>query len=185
MDRAVIMLLLINCAVAAVLLQAGLFKVGFPGPLRQALAEILPRHGRLVTDRAVRVIAAAEILTAVTLVGQPTRVPAGIAAGVLGVMFVSAGVAGRARSGSMPCGCLAGGGRHPLGLTSVLFGVSIAAVSVVNILAATLPQPLTGYAAGAPVTAALFTLLTCLWVNRAVIVRLLGPGRSAAKKGVA
>src|SRR5688572_13575191 len=146
MDRAVLMLLFVNCAVAAVLLQAGLFKVAFPGPLRQALAEILPSHARLVTDRAVRVVAVAEILTAVTLVVQPTRVPAGIAAGVLGVLFMSAGAAGMARSGSMPCGCLAGGGRHPLGLTSVLFGLTIVAVSAVNILASKSALPLTGYA---------------------------------------
>jgi hypothetical protein len=166
--------------VAAVLLQAGLFKMATPAPLRRALAELL--RGRLAGDPAVRAVAAAEIVTAVALLVPQSRVPASLAAGVLGATFAAAGVAGRLRRGSVPCGCLASSSRQPLGWASILLGLAIAAIAVVNILAVSRSVP-ADYAESAPVTAALFTLLTCLWVNRAVVLSVLRPKRASAQNG--
>jgi Methylamine utilisation protein MauE len=180
MDLVGLMLLIFNAMVAAVLLQAGLFKMATPAPLRRALAELLSSRARWMSDRAVRAGAAAEIMTAVALLVPQSRVPAGVAAGVLGATFVSAGVAGRLRRGSVPCGCLASGGRQPLGRASILLGLAIVAVAAANILEVVQGAD---YAAGAPVTAALFTLLTCLWVNRAVVLSVLRPKQAPAQNG--
>jgi hypothetical protein len=155
----------LNAATVAVLLDAGLFKLARPSGLRRALAELAPG---LITDSVVRGIAAVEVAVGVALLVPATRVPAAFVVGLLGAAFAALGVAGRARRSTEPCGCF-GDGTRPLGAVNVLLGLALVAVAAIDLTGAAPAS----YARVAPVLAALLVLVLCLWMNRRLAWSLL------------
>jgi hypothetical protein len=169
MELAGSVLIVLNSVAAAVLLQAGLYKMAVPAPLRRALAELAPRYFGALRDRHVRVVAAVEISVGLALLAPAVRVPGAIAAAVLGVAFAVLGVAGRLRRSEAPCGCLGAGAPRSLGLLNVVVGLVLAAFGVFSATATVVG----GSFRLGPVLTALFLLLLCVWMNRGVALQLL------------
>jgi hypothetical protein len=166
-----------NAVVASMLVNAGLLKIVSPVPLRDAIAELAPRRAHLLSARSVRIIAGVEVVAGLGLLFPVTRVPAAVLAGGFGVVFAAAGVGGRIRHSSVPCGCLGGSSRQTLGLASVATGAAFAAAAVVNV--AVVPPAIGAavYVRGAAVGTALLMLLQCLWAHRESVHRLSNPER--------
>lgn len=152
-------LLVLNSFAAATLLVAGAAKLAVPHPLRRALRELTSRP---VPVAAIRGFAAVEIVVAFALLLPVFAV----GLGVLGAVFVAAGLAGHLRRSSVPCGCL-GGGNHALGLRNALVGVAFLGVAVVDVASG----PVLSRAA--PLVAAAATILLCFWTHRLLMRRLL------------
>jgi len=159
----------LNSGAATVLLQAGLYKFAVPAPLRRALVELAPGYSGAIGDGLIRVVAAVEILVGVALLTPVTRVPAAIAASVLGAAFAALGVAGWLRRSAAPCGCLGATGSRSLGLVNVAVGLLLILFGVSGTVV-TFPDG--SYRLG-PVLTALFLLLLCVWMNRGVALHLL------------
>jgi len=170
-------LLTANAVVASMLVNAGLLKIVSPVPLREAVAELAPRPAQLLSTRSVRITAGVEVVAGLGLLFPVTRVPAAVLAGVFGLVFAAAGVAGRMRHSSVPCGCLGGSSRQTLGLASVATGAAFAAAAVVNVAVAPPAIGATVYVRDAAVGTALLMLLLCLWAHRESVYRLSKPGR--------
>jgi hypothetical protein len=117
-------------ALAAALLCAGLTKLAVPGPTRAALAELAPGLAGLAGP-AVRLLALAETATAVALLTPPLRAWGAVAVTLLGLVFTGAGVAGRVRRATVPCGCYGRAGGAPLGPGNILIGLLGAVLGVV------------------------------------------------------
>jgi hypothetical protein len=167
-------LVTVNSLASAALLVAGATKLAVPQPVRRAVREL---SGDIPVS-AVRAFAVAEMLVAFGLVLPAMRVFAGMGLGVLGAVFVASGVAGRVRRSAVPCGCL-GSGQHALGLRNVVAGALFLGAAGLNTVAgSTGGDPWTA----APLIAAVLTLLLCLWINRALMWRLLRPRPVPAAK---
>jgi hypothetical protein len=170
-------------AAASLLLNAGLAKLASPGPLRRAVAELLPVVGGRLGGAVVRGFGAAETLVGTGLLIAPVRLPAAVAATGLGACFIALGALGLARGSSVPCGCFAAAGQHPLGWTNIGLGAALAATWPVMAQAG--PVPAGGYLTAAAVFASIGTVLLCLWLNRRLILALGRPNRARpARSGV-
>jgi hypothetical protein len=170
-------------AAASLLLNAGLAKLASPGQLRRAVAELLPVAGRRLGGALVRGLGAAEILVGTGLLIAPARLPAAVAATGLGACFIALGALGQVRGSSVPCGCFAAAGQHPLGWTNIGLGAALALTWPVMAQAG--PVPAGGYLAVAAPLASIGTVLLCLWLNRRLILVLRRPNRARpARSGV-
>jgi methylamine utilization protein MauE len=169
----------LNSAAATILLQAGLYKLAVPAPLRRALAELAPGHFGAIGDGAVRILAAVEILVGVALLAPATHVPGAIAAAALGVLFAASGVAGRVRGAAAPCGCLGATGSRSLGPVNIAVGLGLI---VFGVFAAG-GTATGGYGRPGPVLTALFLLLLCMSINRGPVLRLLRRRPAEARIG--
>jgi hypothetical protein len=169
----------LNSGVAAVLLQAGLFKVAVPAPLRRALVELAPGYSGTIGDGLVRVVAGVEVLVGVALLAPVTRVSGAIAAAVLGVVFAALGVVGLVRRSAAPCGCLGATGSWSLGLVNVAVGLVLIVFGVLGAAVTFADGP---YRLG-PVLTAAFLLLLCVWMNRGLVLHLLRRKAAAARIG--
>lgn len=171
--------ILSSSVLASVLLNAGLAKLASPAALAGALDELLP-VAIAVPARAVRALAAVEVLVALSLLATPTRPLASVAAGGLGCLFAAAGLAGWRRGSQQPCGCMGGGGSgRPLGAANVALGLALAAMAAVGLAAG---APAAGAADltawGAALTSA-GSLLLSLWTSRDLARSLLLPGAAS------
>jgi hypothetical protein len=158
-----------NAVFAAVLLYASMFKLAQPGHLRRALAEVGGRHLTGVGNGTVRAIAATEAVAGAAITIPATRMLAAPVVVLLGVAFAAAGIAGVARRGVEPCGCLGVGPSAPLGARSIAAGAAIAAVGMANF-----STP----ANAVPAATASLLLATCLVTHHATARQLLWPSRS-------
>jgi Methylamine utilisation protein MauE len=158
----------INSLAAALLLNAGLHKVVVPGRLREALRELLGRRSNFVSHSLVRTLAGLEVVSAIALTIAPVRMYGAVAAGVLGLVFAAAGLAGRLRRSTVSCGCLGGSGGRALGMFNVVVGLALAGVAVLNTGIAS-SQVDDGYAGAVTLWAAFFALMFCGWANRRLI----------------
>lgn len=110
------------CVLAAAVLCAGLAKLAVPAATRGAVMELITCSGR-VADFAVRSLALAEIASAGALLSTAGRRPGAAAVTVLGLLFAGAGLAGRVRHVTAPCGCYGRLGGAPLGPRNVVLGL--------------------------------------------------------------
>jgi hypothetical protein len=171
-------LALAAAAAAALLLNAGLAKLASPGQLRGALSELLPVAGRRPGNALVRGFGVAESAAAAGLLVAPARLPAAVAAAVLGVSFAALGVLGVVRGTSRPCGCFGAAGQRPLGWANVWLGAAL--VVPWPLIAAVGPVPGRDYSVAAALFASIGTVLLCLWLNRRLIMRLRRADRVAS-----
>ncbi|MGP4026831.1 MauE/DoxX family redox-associated membrane protein [Actinomadura sp. 3N407] len=157
----------VNSAAASILFVAGVAKTVSPVQLGRSLNELLRLPGRGVTARHVRVFAAVELLTALSLTAAATRPAAAWATGVLGAAFALAGAMGLLRGGRTACGCFGGSADRPLGPFNIVVGVLLMAVPAVNLVSGIggattyFFQASTGLSGGA--------LLLCLWAHRGLV----------------
>jgi hypothetical protein len=161
------MLAIATALAAAMLLDAGLYKLTDPHQLRRALHELWPGFLGPRSVSVVRLAAAIEVAAAMLLLVPATVVPGALAGAVLGVVFAALGGVGLMRGSSMPCGCFGHDGRQALGLGNVLIGVFTAATMILTAEA----RPVIS-----PSAVALFALVLCLLINRRLALRLLGKG---------
>lgn len=155
-----------DAAVAAILINAAVTKMVAPAPLLRASAEVLAAP-RWLGKPLVRGFGATELAVAVALLVWPARLPAAVAATMLGVCFATVGLVGVRRRSSVPCGCFGGSSRQPLGWANVALGAALAVVWPVNLLATHRPAP--GYSAVAVLLACMAATVLCLWLNRRLI----------------
>ena len=167
-------LVCVNSAAASVLFVAGVAKSVSPGQLRRSLNELFQPPGKGITTAHVRVFAAVELLTALSLTVAAARPAGAWAAGLLGAVFALAGLLGLLRGAGTACGCFGGAADRPLGWFNVLVGVPLMAVPAANLAAGAgggaasyFFQAATGLACGA--------LLLCLWTRRGLIKDLTRP----------
>jgi hypothetical protein len=171
-------LLALNAAAAAVLLNAGVAKIVAPARLELALAEILPTlRGRLTGGR-LRGVAVVEIAVAGSLLTTVTQLAGALATTALGLCFAVLGAVGLRRGSSTPCGCLGSSSRHPLGWTNIGVGLALAAVGPLNLLASG-TRPAAQYATGAVLVTAIGTVALSLWAHRELVLELLASRRAA------
>jgi hypothetical protein len=162
-----ILLIALNSAVAAILVQAGLSKLAAPAPLHRALTE-LGAPARLATPGAVRGYAVVECLAGVALLTGA----GGMLVAALGLAVAALGVLGAARGSVAPCGCFGNPGGRPLGLTNAAIGLGLALTGALNLTTA-------GPPASTPGTAGLMLVL-CLYVHRAWAWPLICPRRGTS-----
>lgn len=163
----------LDAVTASILLIAGMAKAVSPGQLGQALAELpVVRNG--VSTGAVRGLAGVEIATALLLPVPPVRVVAAVAAGVLGLGFVGAGLAGWLGGSTTACGCFGSRGGRPLGPVNVAAGVLVIVSAAVTVRAPAAADP-AHYFRICVVGIALATLCLCLWTHRGLIRELTRP----------
>lgn len=164
----------ISSGATALLVNSGVAKLVAPDPLRLAISDLVPvLEGRL-PRAVVRGFAAAELLIAAGLLAPVVRGAAGIAVAALGCCFAGVGVLGLLRHSSVPCGCLGGSGRRPLGWVSIGLG---AALALAGLLHATMTGPSSGVIDTVLVTS-IAVVGVCLLLHRDLIVDLLGPART-------
>jgi hypothetical protein len=164
----------ISSGAAALLVNSGVAKLVAPDPLRLAISDLVPvLEGRL-PRAVVRGLAAAELLIAAGLLAPMVRGAAGIALAALGTCFAGVGVLGLLRHSSVPCGCLGGSARRPLGWVNIGLG---AALALAGLLHATLTDPSSGVIDTVLVTS-IAVVGMCLLLHRDLIVDLLGPART-------
>ena len=162
---------------AAALLCAGLAKMAVPGAARAAVAELVPRAAP-AAGLAARVLAVAEIAAAAALLSPRSRVAGAVAVTVLGVLFGGAGLVGRARHATAPCGCFGTAGGAPLGWRNVAAGLLVSGMGLLawwlsGRAAAAAPAALAG------ATAIAMCLLVAALHRRMILaaVRPAGPPR--------
>lgn len=160
-----------DASASAVLINAGVAKLIAPRPLLRASAEVLAVRHRGIGEPLVRGFGATELTVAVALLVLPARLPAAIAATMLGGCFALIGIAGVLRGSSVPCGCFGGATRQPLGWANVGLGVALAVVWPVNVLAGQLPAQ--GYSAATALLGSIASAALCLWLNRRLITAIL------------
>ena len=115
---------------AGTLLCAGMAKLAVPSYLSRAIGELVPAVGSRAVVLA-RLVAVAEIGTALAL-SVPAAREAGAAAGVvLGATFAGAGLVASSRGLGTPCGCFGRAGGRSLGARNVAFGLILAGSSAV------------------------------------------------------
>ncbi|GAA0915214.1 MauE/DoxX family redox-associated membrane protein [Virgisporangium aurantiacum] len=167
------LLLTVNCAVAAVLLHAGLSKLAVPVPLHRALVEVRA-PAPLATVPAVRGYAVVECLAGVALLFGPTRAAGGAVVVLVGLAVAALGALGAARGSISPCGCFGIRDGRPLGVANVVAGFGLATAGSVNLAAAA--------RTGAPAVlgATLAMLVLCLYVSRAWAWPLIRPRRGTS-----
>lgn len=170
----------VNAAAAALLVNAGVAKTVAPRPLLQAMTDLTRQPNTGAGESLVRALGVAEIVIAVALLIGWDRLPAAIAASVLGVCFAAAGLLGLRRGSSVPCGCFGGASRQPLGWANVGFGVALAAVWPVSALSWVLSPH--AYTTAAVLLAAAAAAALCLWLNRQPIMALFPAARLAATR---
>ncbi|HEX8078598.1 MAG TPA: MauE/DoxX family redox-associated membrane protein [Jatrophihabitans sp.] len=113
---------------AGTLLCAGMTKLAVPSHLSRAIGELVPAVGSRAMVLA-RLVAVAEISTALAL-SVPMARGAGAAAGVvLGATFAGAGILASSRGLGTPCGCFGRAGGRSLGARNVVFGFILAGLS--------------------------------------------------------
>lgn len=166
------LLIIINGALAAILIMAAIGKLVSPGELRTATRELsASRFAKFPENPHIRAFALVELSAAVLLLTQTTRVPGAVLTAALGVVFAAFGLLGMLRGASEPCGCLGNPSAAPLGRRNVGIGLAMAvAACAANIL---MDSGTTAYSAEMLTVSALLTLALCLWVNRKRIVPVL------------
>ncbi|MEH1169828.1 MauE/DoxX family redox-associated membrane protein [Micromonospora sp. CPCC 205539] len=162
---------LIICAIAAVLVSAGLGKLAAPGASREAIAALL-RLPEPAAQRAVRLLAVVETLTGVALLVPDLRTAGAVLAGVLGLAFAGAGLLGRARGLATPCGCFGQRDSRPLGLRSVLVGLALAAGALAVLRSGADAAPRTDLL---PIGVAGIVVLLAVWIWRDTARELVRP----------
>jgi hypothetical protein len=100
-----------------------------PGAARVAVAELIPRIAP-AAGIVARALALAEIAAAVALLSPRSRVAGAVAVTVLGVLFSGAGLVGRARHATAPCGCFGTAGGVPLGWRNVAAGLLVSGMGL-------------------------------------------------------
>src|SRR5689334_13868400 len=106
---------------AGVLLYSGSAKALATDDLSGALAELLSSTGSY--RWLARLVAIAELLASVLLALRPDAVLTRVVVGGLGVSFAVAGVAGRLRRTTRPCGCFGTATTGALGLWNAAIGL--------------------------------------------------------------
>jgi hypothetical protein len=163
----------LDAVTASILLIAGMAKLVSPTQLGQALAELPFVRGQ-VPAGAVRTLAAVEIAAALLLPVPATRTAAAAAAGVLGLGFVGAGLAGWLGGSTTACGCFGSRAGRPLGPVNVAAGVLVIVSAAVTAGAPAAAGP-AHYFRICVVGLALATLCLCLWTHRGLIRELTRP----------
>ena len=157
---------------AGTLLCAGAAKLAVPAHLGRALGGLLPA----VRARAVplvRLVATAEIATAVALSVPATRDVGATAAAALGAAFAIVGAVAAGRRTRSPCGCFGRAQGKPLGVRNVVFGLVVIAGAV--LLLADGSGGWSGQDALPVLAAAAVTLLLAAWLYRDMIRDLCRP----------
>ncbi len=157
----------VTAGAAVLLINAGVAKLTTPGPLRRAMAELLPIRRVQVSGEMVRAFGAAETAVALGLLIVPARFVAAIAAAALGLCFMVAGGIGVARRTTVPCGCFGAATRHPLGWVSIALGATLCipwpAVATAG------PLPGANFSAAAALLTSIGAILLSLAQNRHLI----------------
>jgi Methylamine utilisation protein MauE len=162
----------VGALLAGTLLCAGAAKTAVPAHLGRALGGLLPAVGARAVP-LVRVVAAAEIATAVALSVPAAREVGATAAAVLGAAFAIVGAIAAGRRTGSPCGCFGRAQGKPLGVRNVVFGLAVVAGA-----ALLLTDPSGGWSGheGLPALgAATVTLLLAGWLYRDMIRDLCRP----------
>ncbi|HEX8304909.1 MAG TPA: MauE/DoxX family redox-associated membrane protein [Jatrophihabitans sp.] len=113
---------------AGTLLCAGMAKLAVPAHLSRAIGELAPAVGSRAVVLA-RVVAVAEVSTALALSAPAARGAGAVAGVVLGATFAGAGIVASNRGLGMPCGCFGRAGGRSLGARNVAFGFILAGSS--------------------------------------------------------
>ncbi|MFJ6854154.1 MauE/DoxX family redox-associated membrane protein [Streptomyces sp. NPDC091271] len=151
-------MLLVNAGVAAVFLRSAAAKAVSPGVAAAAVHELL--GGRLrPADNVVRLVALIEVVTVVLLVAPGARAVAHVITGVLGLLFIVMGTAGKVRGSDRPCGCFGIADSKPLGTANIVSGLVFAAVAVIG-----LAWPASDGHGGAAETAVLASAVSSGWL---------------------
>ena len=158
---------------AAAVLCAGLAKLAVPAATRVAVMELITCSAR-VASFAVRSLALAEIASAGALLSTAGRRPGAAALMVLGLLFAGAGLAGRVKHATAPCGCYGGLGGSPLGSRNIVLGLLAAVMG--GLLGWFSGK---GVAAQPAMLAALTAILMCLLVAVLYHPMILAALRSA------
>jgi len=164
----------VSSGAAALLVNSGVAKLVAPDPLRLAISDLVPALEGRLPRAVVRGFAAVELLIAAGLLTPVVRGAAGIALAVLGSCFAGVGVLGLLRHSSVPCGCLGGSARRPLGWVNIGLG---AALALAGLLDATLADPSSSVIDAVLVTS-IAVVVVCLLLHRDLIVDLLRPART-------
>jgi uncharacterized membrane protein len=159
-----------SAAAATLLVNAGAAKLVAPGTLTRALAEAIPRSAGEPAEIAVRIFALAELVVASALLIPATRRGAAVAVVAMGGLFAAFGMIGIARRSTIPCGCLGGTARHPLGVFNIAFGLALMLIGAIQLASAWPSQPGT---TAAILLAAIGVLSLCLWLHRRLIAELV------------
>jgi uncharacterized membrane protein len=159
-----------SAAAAALLVNAGVAKLVAPGALARALAEAMPRAAGEPTAIAVRIFALAELLVGLALLVPAARRGAAVAVVAMGGLFAAFGMIGIARRSTIPCGCLGGTARHPLGVFNIAFGLALLLIGAIQLVSAWPSRPGTS---AAILLAAIGILCLCLWLHRRLIAELV------------
>lgn len=168
----IVTILAANVATAAILINSGTTKLVSPAGLRQAVRELMfPALRSRVTDGFVRAVASLELATAAGLLVTATRTPAIVLVALFGTGFAVLGAVGAMRGSTTACGCFGRTSNKPLGTTNIFMGLALLAVVLLNESVTTVSAD---YTADAMVSAALVSLLLCLWLNRRLAKELLG-----------
>jgi hypothetical protein len=118
----------VGALLAGILLCAGAAKMAVPVHLSRALTVLVAALGARARP-LVRLVAAAEIGTALALSVPVARDVGAVAAALLGVTFAVVGAVASVRRPGAPCGCFGRAQGRPLGLRNVAFGAVIVAMS--------------------------------------------------------
>ena len=166
-------LIIVNAALAAILIMAAIGKLISPGELRTATRELFSRRSTQFPENAhIRAFAIVELAAAALLFAAPTRLSGALLTAVLGLVFAASGAYGMARGASEPCGCLGNPSGKPLGARNVGIGIAMAVAAVAaNTVIGTAGAA--NYAAEMLTVSSLLTLALCLWVNRERIIPVL------------
>jgi hypothetical protein len=114
---------------SGLLLPAGIAKLVSPSALAAALGELVgPAGGR---RGAVRAVAAVELCAATLLALAPAAPATRVSVALLGAGFALAGLAGRLRSSTRPCGCFGALTTRALGLWNAALGAVFVAWAAV------------------------------------------------------
>ncbi|MGC4893997.1 MauE/DoxX family redox-associated membrane protein [Micromonospora sp. DT31] len=158
------------CLVSAVLVCSGLGKLATPRHARQLFMALLPvRRGTALS--LVRAVAAVEAVVGAALLVPAGRPAAAAATAALGAGFAAAGLAGRQRGTTLPCGCFGRPEGRPLGVRNVLIGLALVGFGTALLLTSPAALPADRMAVVAASLVAGMALL--LW--RGMVVDLVRP----------
>jgi hypothetical protein len=148
-----------NALVAAALLLASFAKVVSPAILGRSLM-LLTNRESLSKAAFVRTVGIVEAAVAAGLMLPASRVIASRALGLLGLVFIVAGILGKIRHVKEPCGCFGAISDKPFGWSNVLFGMLFVLACITNGVVQL--HSMHTYLTAVPVTSGILICTICL-----------------------